>query len=101
MTKKAPVSKTGRKLHLRIRLVLVGIAGDAFGPGKAHLLEQVQKTGTLSEAAALLEMSYMKAWCLAEADTKDGQPLPPSEGPSASSFPARNTRCAGCAKPRQ
>jgi hypothetical protein len=35
------------------------------------------------------------------ADTKDGQPLPPREGPSASSFPARNARRAGCAKSRQ
>ena len=65
MTKNAPVSRAGRKLQLRIRVV--GIEGDALGPGKAQLLEQVQETGSLNKAAARLEMSYMKAWRLAEA----------------------------------
>lgn len=46
---------------------MVGVAGDALGPGKAQLLEEVAKTGSLREAAFRLEMSYMKAWRLAEA----------------------------------
>ncbi|MGA7392743.1 MAG: LysR family transcriptional regulator [Terrimicrobiaceae bacterium] len=56
---------TSRGLCLRIRVV--GVAGDALGPGKAQLLEEVAKTGSLREAAFRLEMSYMKAWRLAEA----------------------------------
>jgi len=36
----------------------------AFGPGKAALLEQIGRTGSISEAAKAMEMSYMKAWKL-------------------------------------
>src|ERR1700722_13854403 len=36
----------------------------AFGPGKAALLEQVRKTGSIAEAAEQLDMSYMRAWTL-------------------------------------
>lgn len=43
-----------------IRLLLSGPL--AFGPGKAELLERIQTTGSLSAAAAEMQMSYMKAW---------------------------------------
>ena len=62
--------KTDRKrinCGLRLRLRIVGLSGDAFGPGKAQLLEEIEKTGSLREAAAALEMSYMKAWRLTNA----------------------------------
>src|SRR5580700_12341354 len=36
----------------------------AFGPGKANLLEQVNETGSIAEAAQQLGMSYMRAWTL-------------------------------------
>ncbi len=36
----------------------------AFGPGKATLLEHIGRTGSISEAAKAMEMSYMKAWKL-------------------------------------
>lgn len=36
----------------------------ALGPGKADLLEAVERAGTLAEAAKLLGMSYMRAWKL-------------------------------------
>ena len=36
----------------------------AFGPGKAELLGQVAKTGSISEAAKRMNMSYMRAWSL-------------------------------------
>jgi molybdate transport system regulatory protein len=49
-------------LHPRFR-ILCG-SDIAFGPGKADLLEALQKTGSITEAAALLEMSYMRAWNL-------------------------------------
>jgi molybdate transport system regulatory protein len=35
-----------------------------MGPGKADLLEQVARTGSIAEAAAILGMSYMRAWTL-------------------------------------
>jgi molybdate transport system regulatory protein len=46
---------------------VAGLAGDALGPGKAQLLEEVTRTGSLREAASRLEMSYLKAWRPAEA----------------------------------
>jgi molybdate transport system regulatory protein len=36
----------------------------AMGPGKADLLEQVAKHGSIAEAAGHLGMSYMRAWTL-------------------------------------
>jgi molybdate transport system regulatory protein len=36
----------------------------ALGPGKVALLERVAETGTISEAARLLGMSYSRAWNL-------------------------------------
>jgi molybdate transport system regulatory protein len=49
-------------LHPRFRI----LSGTeiALGPGKADLLEAVQKTGSITEAAAQLGMSYMRAWTL-------------------------------------
>lgn len=36
----------------------------AVGPGKIALLEQIQGTGSLSQAARDLKMSYRRAWLL-------------------------------------
>lgn len=36
----------------------------AFGPGKADLLEAIRGTGSIRSAAALLGMSYPRAWSL-------------------------------------
>jgi molybdate transport system regulatory protein len=36
----------------------------AIGPGKIALLEQIQGTGSLSQAARDLKMSYRRAWLL-------------------------------------
>src|SRR5258707_7603012 len=36
----------------------------ALGPGKAELLELVQRTGSITEAAKQMGMSYMRAWKL-------------------------------------
>jgi len=35
-----------------------------FGPGKAAMLEQIQKTGSIAQAAQAMAMSYMRAWML-------------------------------------
>lgn len=36
----------------------------SFGPGKADLLEHIEHTGSISEAAKAMKMSYMRAWSL-------------------------------------
>jgi len=36
----------------------------ALGPGKAELLGHIAKTGSISEAARRMEMSYNRAWLL-------------------------------------
>jgi molybdate transport system regulatory protein len=33
-----------------------------LGPGKAELLEHIAQTGSISEAARLMDMSYNRAW---------------------------------------
>jgi molybdate transport system regulatory protein len=38
----------------------------AFGPGKADLLEAIQRTGSITQAAVSLGMSYMRAWHLVQ-----------------------------------
>src|ERR1700761_968010 len=40
--------------------------GCAIGPGKVALLEHISRTGSLSEAARRLKMSYRRAWLLLE-----------------------------------
>jgi molybdate transport system regulatory protein len=40
--------------------------GCAIGPGKIALLEHISGTGSLSEAARRLKMSYRRAWLLLE-----------------------------------
>ena len=53
---------TQTPLNLRIRL----IEGKeiVIGPGKAELLKLVDETGSISEAARRMNMSYMRAWNL-------------------------------------
>ena len=52
------------KLHVRIRVV----HGDDFaiGPGKADLLEAIERTGSISAAARELGMAYRRAWLLVD-----------------------------------
>lgn len=49
---------------LRIRL-LIG-ADTALGPGKAALLEAIERHGSIAAAARDLGMSYRRAWNLAD-----------------------------------
>ena len=53
----------------RIRL-LIG-ATVALGPGKAALLEEIGKTGSISAAARKMGMSYRKAWGLVDNINED------------------------------
>ena len=52
------------RIKPRIRLYV----GDEIilGPGKAELLRRIAETGSLSEAARAMKMSYMKAWLLVQ-----------------------------------
>ncbi len=66
--------RTSVVLIPRIRLA----AGEnfAFGPGKADLLEHVDRTGSIAEAARAMEMSYMRAWQLVKSlDESFAEPL--------------------------
>lgn len=36
----------------------------AVGPGKVHLLQLIDETSSISEAARRMKMSYMRAWSL-------------------------------------
>jgi molybdate transport system regulatory protein len=38
--------------------------GRFVGPGKVDLLEQIDRTGSIGEAAKVMGMSYMRAWTL-------------------------------------
>jgi len=40
--------------------------GHGLGPGKVGLLEEMQRTGSLSKAASVLGMSYRRAWVLVQ-----------------------------------
>jgi molybdate transport system regulatory protein len=50
------------RLVPRLRVVEDGTI--ILGPGKADLLEAISRMGTLRDAAAEMEMSYMRAWKL-------------------------------------
>lgn len=47
-----------------IRLRIDLSADSALGPGKIALLERIEATGSLSQAARELGMSYRRAWLL-------------------------------------
>jgi molybdate transport system regulatory protein len=38
----------------------------AFGPGKAELLQAIERSGSISGGAREMEMSYRRAWLLVE-----------------------------------
>ncbi len=50
--------------------------GASIGPGKARLLEEIARTGSISAAARAMGMSYRRAWLLVD-DLKSvfGEPL--------------------------
>jgi molybdate transport system regulatory protein len=45
----------------------IRIGEGRFGPGKADLLTHIRESGSLSEAARRMNMSYRRAWTLLEA----------------------------------
>ena len=68
----AAVKKTKRRT-LRSRFATpedkprLRIIACTLGPGKAQLLDLIAETGSISEAARRMGMSYLRAWKLVEA----------------------------------
>jgi molybdate transport system regulatory protein len=61
----ASESAAAPEIKLRLRITHEG--EDAFGPGKAQLLESLLETASLNRTAAAMKMSYMKALALVRA----------------------------------
>lgn len=55
-----------KRQELRARFRVMSDETIALGPGKVDLLRLVAKTGSISEAARQLGMSYMRAWTLVQ-----------------------------------
>ena len=53
-----------KRHQLKARFRVMADETIALGPGKIDLLRLVAKTGSISEAARQLGMSYMRAWTL-------------------------------------
>lgn len=56
------VSSPAESSPTRVRLQIK--QGTALGPGKAALLEALERTGSISAAGRELNMSYRRAWLL-------------------------------------
>ncbi|HEY4341782.1 MAG TPA: hypothetical protein VGM97_17695 [Steroidobacteraceae bacterium] len=68
------MSNSAATVAVRLRL---DIGSDcSIGPGKIALLEQIERSGSLSKAARILKMSYRRAWLLLEDLNRTlGQPV--------------------------
>jgi molybdate transport system regulatory protein len=51
-----------KEIHIRCRIDIDG--KKYFGPGPAELLQLVQETGSIANAAKSMGMSYKKAWAI-------------------------------------
>ena len=59
---KQPPTKALPRAQLVVRIKLGG--DGVFGPGKAELLESIDRLGSISAAARVMRMSYRQAWML-------------------------------------
>ena len=68
--------KKTKTKQIRVRC-WIDINGEKFfGPGRASLLQLIEDTGSISEAARAMEMSYKKAWAMIkEMNTKGSKPF--------------------------
>lgn len=53
-------------IQTKLRLRILYDDKIAFGPGKADLLEAIRRTGSISQAAKSMNMSYRRAWQLVD-----------------------------------
>jgi molybdate transport system regulatory protein len=58
----SPLPSKIRGLAPRFRVMSGAVI--ALGPGKVRLLQLVEETGSLNQAATRMKMSYMRAWTL-------------------------------------
>lgn len=65
-----------QKKEIRVRC-WVDVAGvKFFGPGRVELLERIQESGSIAQAAKAMGMSYKKAWDMVEElNTKGKHPF--------------------------
>jgi molybdate transport system regulatory protein len=56
------IAQPGPRLSIRVDLA----CGARIGPGKVALLEEIERTGSISAAGRALKMSYRRAWELVE-----------------------------------
>ena len=56
-----------QKVSIKVRLRVTHGDDDAFGPGKAQLIESLLETGSLNRTAGTMKMSYVKALALVRA----------------------------------
>lgn len=52
--------------YIKLRARLMRDDDIAFGPGKAQLLDAIERAGSISAAARELGMSYRRAWLLVD-----------------------------------
>lgn len=55
------------KRYRGLTLRILGRRSPAMGPGRAQLITQIERTGSISAAARAMGMSYRRAWQLVEA----------------------------------
>jgi len=58
----SPEQRPALKLGLRLDFM----PGGRLGPGKADLLEEIARTGSISGAGRAMKMSYRRAWLLVD-----------------------------------
>jgi len=63
---RASLRSTAKKTYPSIRFRIDFGPKNGVGPGKIALLEQIERCGSLSQAAGNLNMSYRRAWQLLE-----------------------------------
>ena len=63
---KSPPSRKSSKQDLKPQIRIMFRKAIAMGPGKADLLRAIDETGSISDAARQMEMSYRRAWLLVD-----------------------------------
>ena len=58
------MKKPQKSRHLAPQFRILLGSAVAIGPGKARLIEAIERTGSISAAAREMEMSYRRAWDL-------------------------------------
>jgi len=56
------ILKKNKKIAVSGRLWIECDGNRFFGPGPLELLERIEKTGSINQAAKEMKMSYKKAW---------------------------------------